>query len=114
VLLLGEAQIPKELRGGEASLSEASLAAIRAHNWPRNVRELENAIERACILSDSMVLEPKDLGLAAASSAPETLNVLDLSGSLLGVANRACDSRKIAEALMPMKATSRALPKRQE
>ena len=58
-------QIPKELRGREASLSEASLAALRAHNWPGNVRELENAIERACILSDTMVLEPKDLGLAA-------------------------------------------------
>ena len=98
------AQIPKELRGREASLSEASLAALRAHNWPGNVRELENAIERACILSDSMVLEPKDLGLAAvASASPETLNGLDLSGSLSDAANRALrfvEPRKIAEALI--------------
>jgi len=98
------AQIPKELRGREASLSDAALAALRAHNWPGNVRELENAIERACILSDSMVLEPKDLGLAdVASSTPEILNGLDLSGSLSDVATRALrfvEPRKIAEALI--------------
>src|SRR2546426_2215285 len=58
------AQLGKELRGREAALSEEAFAALRAHSWPGNVRKLENAIERACILSDSMVLEPSDLGLA--------------------------------------------------
>src|SRR5213075_2209440 len=45
------AQLGKELRGREASLSEEAIASLRSHNWPGNVRELENAIERACILS---------------------------------------------------------------
>ena len=44
------AELGKELRGREATLSDAALAALRAHHWPGNVRELENAIERACIL----------------------------------------------------------------
>src|SRR5437660_7368542 len=66
VVLLGRhfaAQIGNELRGREATLSEASVAALRTHRWPGNVRELENSIERACILADGANLEPADLGL---------------------------------------------------
>jgi len=56
------------------------------------VRELENAIERACILSDTMTLQPNDLGLAVAGvKESETLQELDLSGTLSDVAHRACD-----------------------
>src|SRR4029453_14457630 len=70
VLLLARhfaSQIGKELRGREAKLSDAAVAAIRGYPWPGNVRELENAIERACILSDTLDLEPKDLGIGVRS-----------------------------------------------
>ncbi|HUE83650.1 MAG TPA: sigma-54 dependent transcriptional regulator [Pyrinomonadaceae bacterium] len=97
------AQLGKELRGREASLSDAALAALKSHRWPGNVRELENAIERACILSDSLVLEPSDLGLGARSvEGPEKLKGLDLSGKLSDVTNRALrfvERSKIVEAL---------------
>jgi DNA-binding NtrC family response regulator len=97
------AQLGKELRGREAVLSEAGNDALRAHRWPGNVRELENAIERACILSDTMTLEPKDLGLIAPGTREsETLEGLDLSGTLAEVSNRAqrfVERRKIADAL---------------
>ncbi len=97
------AQLGKELRKREATLSEASCAALQAHHWPGNVRELENAIERACILSDTMVLEPKDLGLATAGGTnKEELNLFDLSGSLADVGQRALrfvERNKIREAL---------------
>ena len=95
------AQLGKELRKREATLSEAACAALQAHHWPGNVRELENAIERACILSDSMVLEPKDLGLAPGENA-EALNLFDLSGTLSEVGQRALrfvERNKIREAL---------------
>ena len=97
------AQIGKELRGREASLSTETLSALRQHNWPGNVRELENAIERACILSDTMMLEPKDLGLGP-NSADKVENLLqtDLSGTLSEVAQRALsfvERRKIQAAL---------------
>jgi DNA-binding NtrC family response regulator len=97
------AQLGKELRGREATLSEDSLRALQAHHWPGNVRELENAIERACILTDTMVLEPKDLGLAQHSGEDsEQLQSLDLSGTLSEVTQRAIRSverRKIHAAL---------------
>lgn len=95
------AQFGKELRGTEASLSDDALAAIRAHNWPGNVRELENAIERGCILTDSMVLEPRDLGLGRKDGS-EASRGFDLSGTLADVAQRAVRSverSKITEVL---------------
>jgi DNA-binding NtrC family response regulator len=39
---------------------EAALAQLRQYAWPGNVRELRNAVERAAILSDS-VIRPEDL-----------------------------------------------------
>src|SRR6267143_3223460 len=65
VVLLGRhfaAQIGNDLRGREATLSDASVAALRGHRWPGNIRELQNSIERACILADETSLEPRDLG----------------------------------------------------
>jgi two-component system response regulator AtoC len=37
-----------------------AMELLAKHDFPGNVRELENAIERACILTDSDMLEPKD------------------------------------------------------
>jgi len=97
------AQLGKELRGREASLSEPACAALLRHRWPGNVRELENAIERACILSDSLVLEPKDLGLVEHS--PNDLRdaaSFDLSGTLADAGQRALrivERQKIVSAL---------------
>ncbi len=97
------AQLGKELRGREASLSETALAALRAHSWPGNVRELENAIERACILTDTMVLQPADLGLVGRiGEESESLRAVDLSGTLSEVGQRALrfvERSKILEAL---------------
>jgi DNA-binding NtrC family response regulator len=106
VLLLARhfaGQIGKELRGREATLSEAAVDAIRGYPWPGNVRELENAIERACILSDTLDLDPKDLGIGVRSEDQrETLEQLDLSGTLSDVAHRAlrfAERRKIQSVL---------------
>src|ERR1700686_155124 len=92
VVLLGRhfaAQIGNELRGRAATLTDASVAAIRAHRWPGNIRELENAIERACILADATSLEPRDLGFGADEArSPKSLG-FDTSGTLGQAAERA-------------------------
>jgi DNA-binding NtrC family response regulator len=97
------AEIGRELRGREASLSAEAIAAIERHQWPGNVRELENAIERACIISDTLLLQPADLGFDTADiEANESLEQLDLSGTLSEVAHRALrivERKKIARAL---------------
>jgi DNA-binding NtrC family response regulator len=97
------AQLGKELRGREASLSETAVAAMRSHSWPGNVRELENAIERACILTDTMVLTQADLGLMGRSlEESASLGAIDMSGTLSEVGQRAlrfAERSKIVEAL---------------
>jgi DNA-binding NtrC family response regulator len=97
------AEIGRELRGREAQLSSGAVDALKQHHWPGNVRELENAIERACILSDSLILEPADLGLgSSATHESESLEQLDLSGTLSEVAHRVLrivERRKIVRAL---------------
>ncbi len=97
------AQLGKELRGREATVSDEALAKLRAHRWPGNVRELENAIERACILSDSLTLEPKDLGFTGNSTNDaDALKLFDLSGSLSDATQRATalvERQKITAAL---------------
>jgi len=44
-------------------LAPAAVRLLDAYDWPGNVREMRNAIERACILSEGGVVEPEDLGL---------------------------------------------------
>jgi DNA-binding NtrC family response regulator len=100
------AQLGRELRKREATLTAEAAARVRTHPWPGNVRELENAIERACILADSDALTPADLGLvsndARAAVGPEVGADFDLSGTLSEAAERAAravERRKIAAAL---------------
>jgi DNA-binding NtrC family response regulator len=97
------AELGKELRKREATLSDDCIVALRKHKWPGNVRELQNAIERACILTDSSVLQPRDLGIAPeAVMEPLTVADLDTSGTLGEVTDRAVrfvERRKIMEAL---------------
>ena len=41
--------------------SDAALEALKEHAWPGNARELQNAIERAVVVSKASVLEARDL-----------------------------------------------------
>ena len=53
-------------------LSRDAIDVLMNHDFPGNVRELENAIERACILTDSDTLQPRDFDfIAARRSSPE-------------------------------------------
>jgi DNA-binding NtrC family response regulator len=49
--------------GTRPRLSPEALAALQSHAWPGNVRQLENALHRACILARGDVLEVEDLDL---------------------------------------------------
>jgi two-component system, NtrC family, response regulator AtoC len=53
-------KISKELGKKLEGISNEALAALVAYDFPGNVRELENAIERAVIMTDSESLERED------------------------------------------------------
>ncbi len=44
-----------------AGVSEAAKRALQLHNWPGNVRELRNALERAIIVCEGGLIEPRHL-----------------------------------------------------
>jgi two-component system NtrC family response regulator len=45
------------------TLSEAAIKAVENHPWPGNIRELENCIKRATIMTDGNQISSDDLGL---------------------------------------------------
>ena len=44
-------------------MSAESMEILMHYHWPGNIRELFNVLERAIILSDSDIIEPKNLPL---------------------------------------------------
>jgi DNA-binding NtrC family response regulator len=55
------------------TLSAEALAALEGHDYPGNVRELENLIERAIVFAESDVLTAADLPLGAPKRDPGAL-----------------------------------------
>lgn len=50
-------------------ISDEALDLLRGYSWPGNIRQLENAIYRAVVLTDSAYLEPADFPQVVAQTA---------------------------------------------
>jgi len=78
--------------------SPAALALLKAYPWPGNIRELQNAVERACILRRGEEIGIGDLGLLVASGQsgdggglgleipPEGISLEEVEKELIGKA----------------------------
>ncbi|WP_426752573.1 sigma-54-dependent transcriptional regulator [Myxococcus sp. Y35] len=62
-------RIGEELGRPGLRLSPEAVARLEAFAWPGNVRELRNALERAAILADGPVVEPRHLWLDPTGAA---------------------------------------------
>ncbi|MBU2863949.1 PEP-CTERM-box response regulator transcription factor [Reinekea forsetii] len=53
------------------TMSDEALEAIRQHDWPGNIRELENKVKRALVLCDGKSITAFDLDLSVESESPK-------------------------------------------
>jgi DNA-binding NtrC family response regulator len=70
-----------------------TVALLSAHDWPGNVRQLENAVYRAIVLADAPYLQPHDFPAISGVSAPVAMacdspveNALDRSAPVQSAA----------------------------
>ena len=62
----------RELKKDVDAISESAMSALVAHDWPGNVRQLENALHRAVILCSDKVLRTAHLeGVVDTKATPE-------------------------------------------
>ncbi|WOK05560.1 sigma-54 dependent transcriptional regulator [Imperialibacter roseus] len=70
-------------------MSPIALKKLQKYQWPGNIRELQHALERAIIMSDSNMLSPDDFFFlnqkaeSKAESEPETFNLDDVEKSVI-------------------------------
>lgn len=61
-------------------VSPAALKRLEKHQWPGNIRELQHAVERAVIMSDSNILQPDDFFLSKTEdTVDETIKTSNLN-----------------------------------
>ena len=105
----------------QASLDDAALAALAAHRWPGNVRQLQNLVERLVVLADADRIGASDVerelgkaplaapatatgaAPAASSTADPTLDASRLKAekdAIVQALERAKDNRTLAARLL--------------
>jgi DNA-binding NtrC family response regulator len=62
----------KEMGGKPKSLSPASVQKLIMYDWPGNIRELENVIQQAIILSQNTVILPENINISSSTAAADS------------------------------------------
>ncbi|MFQ5597022.1 MAG: sigma-54-dependent transcriptional regulator [Nitrospiria bacterium] len=92
----------REINKERGILSKRALERLLQHPWTGNVRELQNAIERATILCDGDEILPEHLGLKSRSDQPTSIDDIPMEGTLQEVreqASRIVESKMIKKVL---------------
>jgi DNA-binding NtrC family response regulator len=63
--------------GGEIEISDGAMGKLNSHEWPGNIRELKNVLERSLITCDSNILEPADIQLSGEVVSGSTAGLSD-------------------------------------
>jgi DNA-binding NtrC family response regulator len=95
-----------EIKTADKSISKEALALLMNYHWKGNVRELENAIERAVILCDGNVITQEHFVLDKHSSLSSAISLRPVDGTLESVAKEAlriAETKRIADVLKETK-----------
>lgn len=84
-------QLTSELNKPAKQITDAAMEKLLNYPWPGNIRELENAIERAIVLSEKAVIDAADLPILQSTGSDRLPNDildrfrLDLNATLSAV-----------------------------
>ena len=82
-------------------ITDDALRLLEMHPWPGNIREMQNVIERAVLLSDATLLQPEDFPLLRRDNqkvnphAPTVMLPLPIESTALADAERSCIQRAL-------------------
>ncbi|MGA1865291.1 MAG: PEP-CTERM-box response regulator transcription factor [bacterium] len=71
-----------EMRKNSKQLAPESIKAMKAYSWPGNIRELENKIKRALVMSTERYIKPHDLGISYNRNYREDLTLKEAKEKL--------------------------------
>ena len=57
----------------DLTFSKRALRKITEHDWPGNIRELRNAVERAVVMGNGKIILPEDLPIVALRARPAAI-----------------------------------------
>jgi two-component system response regulator AtoC len=81
------------------NISSTAMAALVQHAWPGNIRELENAIERAIVLSDGSTLEIEHFSFGKTRTSISNVDGGGYDGFSLKAGKAELEERMIRKAL---------------
>jgi len=95
-------EVSKKLRIPAPPLTHADAARLRQYDWPGNIRELQNVIERAVILSKGVRLR-LDIALSDLPAPASPASVSEMSDVIL--TDRECRERERANLMKALQRT---------
>ena len=93
------ARLGAQAGGTAARLSPEAAEALARYDFPGNIRELENTIERAALLSDGRFIEADDLRLGEATSGGDAGGAAVVKLPPTGIALEEIERQALVEAL---------------
>ena len=88
-----------ELKKAISGFSPQAVKYLTRHNWPGNIRELQNAIERAVLMAESNLIGVEDLTLNATKGDASSIDALGIKIPPSGIKLDDLERNTIIEAL---------------
>lgn len=89
----------KSLGSSIMNISSAAMTGLMQHDWPGNIRELENAIERAIVLADGSTLELENFIFGKGGASNPDPTGIGYDGFSLKAAKAELEDKMIRKAL---------------
>ncbi len=89
----------EELKKTISGFTPQAAKYLSRHNWPGNIRELQNTIERAVLMADTSLVGPEDLSLSSTNGTSSSTEAMGIKIPPSGIKLEELERNTIIEAL---------------